>query len=81
MFELPVRRIRRRPLALFGTERYPGVNVPARSSASFGDGGIALSRGGLAFQKGGAEWTLLLLTALAVANVILVVALRMVTRR
>jgi hypothetical protein len=37
--------------------------------------------GGLAFQRGGAEWTLLLLTVLALANVILVGALRLVTRR
>jgi hypothetical protein len=36
--------------------------------------------GGLAFQKGGAQWTLLLLTVLALANVILVGALRLVTR-
>jgi hypothetical protein len=37
--------------------------------------------GGLAFQKGGADWTLLLVKVLAVANVILVGALRLITRR
>jgi hypothetical protein len=37
--------------------------------------------GGLAFQKRGAEWTLLLLTGLAVANVFLAAALRLITPR
>jgi hypothetical protein len=37
--------------------------------------------GGLAFQKGGADWTLIVLTVLAVANVFLVVALRLATLR
>ena len=37
--------------------------------------------GGLASQKGGADWTLLLVTVLAVANVILAGALRLITLR
>jgi hypothetical protein len=37
--------------------------------------------GGLAFQMGGADWTLLLLSALAVTNVILVIALLVIALR
>ena len=37
--------------------------------------------GGLAFQKGGADWVLALLTALALAKVVLVGALRVATGR
>jgi MFS family permease len=67
------------PLALFGAERYPilmgrlGFPLLVAMAAS-------PYLGALAFQTGGAEWTLLLLTVLAVANVVLVGALRMITR-
>ena len=67
------------PLALFGAERYPvlmgRLGFPLLVAMA-----VSPYLGGLAFEKGGAEWTLLLLTVLAVANVILVGALRMVTR-
>jgi hypothetical protein len=67
------------PLALFGAERYPvlmgRLGFPLLVAMA-----VWPYLGGVAFQKGGAEWTLLLLTVLAVANVILVGALRMVTR-
>jgi predicted MFS family arabinose efflux permease len=67
------------PLALFGVERYPvlmgRLGFPLLVAMA-----VSPYLAGLAFQKGGAEWTLLLLTVLAVANVILVGALRMVTR-
>jgi MFS family permease len=67
------------PLALFGAERYPilmgRLGFPLLAAMA-----VSPYLAGLAFQKGGAEWTLLLLTVLAVANVILVGALRMVTR-
>jgi hypothetical protein len=67
------------PLALFGAERYPvlmgRLGFPLLVAMA-----VAPYLGGVAFQKGGAEWTLMLLTVLAVANVILVGALRMVTR-
>jgi hypothetical protein len=68
------------PLALFGVERYPvlmgRLGFPLLVAMA-----VSPYLGGLAYQKGGAEWTLLLLTTLAVANVILVGALRMATRR
>jgi predicted MFS family arabinose efflux permease len=66
------------PLALFGAERYPvlmgrlGFPLLVAMAAS-------PYLGGLAFQKGGADATILLLTVLAVANVILVAVLRSVT--
>jgi predicted MFS family arabinose efflux permease len=67
------------PLALFGAERYPvlmgRLGFPLLVAMA-----VSPYLGGLAFQKGGAEWTLLLLTVLAVANVMLVGALRMMTR-
>jgi predicted MFS family arabinose efflux permease len=67
------------PLALFGAERYPvlmgRLGFPLLVAMA-----VSPYLGGVAFQKGGAEWTLLLLTVLAVANVILVGALRIVTR-
>jgi hypothetical protein len=66
------------PLALFGEARYPvlmgRLGFPLLVAMA-----VSPYLGGLALQKGGAEWTLLLLTVLAVANVILVGALRMVT--
>jgi hypothetical protein len=55
------------PLALFGAERHPvlmgrlGFPLPVAMAVSPYLGGVAL-------QKGGAEWTLLLLTELAVAE-------------
>jgi hypothetical protein len=68
------------PLALFGAERYPvlmgRLGLPLLVAMA-----ISPYLGGLAFQKGGAEWTLLLLTTLAVANLVLVAALRLVARR
>ena len=67
------------PLALFGAERYPvlmgRLGFPLLVAMA-----VSPYLAGVAFQKGGAEWTLLLLTVLAVANVILVGALRIVTR-
>jgi MFS family permease len=67
------------PLALFGTERYPvlmgRLGLPLMLAMA-----VSPYLGGLAFQKGGAEWTLQLLTILAVANVFLVGALRIVAR-
>jgi hypothetical protein len=67
------------PLALFGAERYPilmgRLGFPLLLAMA-----VSPYLGGLAFQKGGAQWTLLLLTVLALANVILVGALRLVTR-
>ena len=68
------------PLALFGAERYPvlmgRLGFPLLVAMA-----MSPYLAGVTFQKGGAEWTLMLLTVLAVANVILVGALRMVTRR
>jgi predicted MFS family arabinose efflux permease len=67
------------PLALFGTERYPvlmgRLGLPLLLAMA-----VSPYLGGLAFQMGGAEWTLLILSVLAVTNVILVGALRLVTR-
>jgi hypothetical protein len=67
------------PLALFGAERYPvlmgRLGLPLLLAMA-----VSPYLGGLAFQKGGAEWTLLLLSALAVTNLVLVAALRLVTR-
>jgi predicted MFS family arabinose efflux permease len=66
------------PLALFGAERYPvlmgRLGFPLLVAMA-----VSPYLAGVAFQKGGAQWTLLLLTVLAVANVILVGALRIVT--
>jgi hypothetical protein len=67
------------PLALFGAGRYPvlmgRLGLPLLMAMA-----ISPYLGGLAFEKGGAELTLLLLTVLAVANVVLVTALHLVTR-
>jgi hypothetical protein len=66
------------PLALFGAERYPvlmgRLGFPLLLAMA-----VSPYLGGLAFQKGGADWTLLLLTVLAVANIVLVGALRLIT--
>lgn len=62
------------PLALFGAERYPvlmgWLALPVMIAMA-----IAPLAGGVAFQKGGADWTLGLLTGLGVLNVALVLAL------
>jgi predicted MFS family arabinose efflux permease len=67
------------PLALFGAERYPvlmgRLGFPLLVAMA-----VSPYLAGVAFQKGGAEWTLLLLTVLAVANVVLVGVLRIVAR-
>jgi hypothetical protein len=62
------------PLALFGPARYPalmgGLGLPimmAMATAPFA--------GALAFQVGGADWTLRILSALALLNLVLVALL------
>jgi predicted MFS family arabinose efflux permease len=68
------------PLALFGAKRYPvlmgRLGFPLLMA-------MALSPyfGGLAFQKGGADLTLALVTAIALANVLLAGVLRWTTWR
>jgi hypothetical protein len=66
------------PLALFGPERYPvligRLGLPILIAMA-----VSPFLGGLAFQKGGADWALALLAGLGVLNVFFVVALRMVT--
>jgi predicted MFS family arabinose efflux permease len=68
------------PLALFGPKRYPvlmgRLALPLLVAMA-----ISPFIGGLAFQKGGAVWVLALLTAIALANVVLVAALRVLTWR
>jgi hypothetical protein len=68
------------PLALFGAERYPALmgrlGFPLMMAMA-----VAPYLGGLAFQKGGAELTLVLVTAIALVNVVLVGALRVATWR
>ena len=62
------------PLALFGAERYPvlmgRLALPLLIALA-----VSPYLGGLAFQKGGADWTLGMLMALALSNVVLVIAL------
>ena len=62
------------PLALFGAERYPvlmgRLALPLLVAMA-----VSPYLGGLAFQKGGADWTLAMLAALALTNVVLVIAL------
>ena len=59
------------PLALFGPERYPvlmgRLALPLMIAMA-----ISPFLGGLAFEHGGASWTLALLTALALTNVLLI---------
>lgn len=66
------------PLALFGADRYPALmgrlGFPLMMAMA-----VAPYLGGLAFQKGGAELTLVLVTAIALVNVVLVGALRVAT--
>ncbi len=68
------------PLALFGPERYPALvgrlGLPvmvAMAAAPFA--------GAVAYRLGGAGWTLLILTALALTNVCLVMLLFVLSRR
>ncbi len=67
------------PLALFGPDRYPvlmgRLAMPLLIAMA-----VSPFIGGLAFQKGGADWTLALLTAIALVNVMLVALLRIMTR-
>jgi hypothetical protein len=62
------------PLALFGPDRFPvlmgRLALPLMIAMA-----VSPFIGGLAFQLGGASWTLLLLTALALINVLLIAAL------
>ena len=68
------------PLALFGADRYPvlmgRLGFPLLMAMA-----VSPYLGGLAFQKGGADLTLWLVTAIASANVLLVAALRVATWR
>jgi predicted MFS family arabinose efflux permease len=68
------------PLALFGSERYPVLMGRLAFPLMLA---MALSPfiGGVIFQRGGAAWTLLLLTALASLNVALVAILRIMIWR
>jgi predicted MFS family arabinose efflux permease len=68
------------PLSLFGADRYP-VLMGRLAFALMIAMAVSPYLAGLAFQHGGADWTLRLLTAVTVANVVLVGALRWVTRR
>jgi predicted MFS family arabinose efflux permease len=68
------------PLALFGPDRYP-VLMGRLAFPLLMAMAIAPFLGGLAFQKGGADWTLALLTALALANVVLALMLLVITRQ
>lgn len=67
------------PLAVFGPDRYPvlmgRLALPILIAMA-----VSPYLGGLLFQKGGADWTLGLLAALAVSNVILAIALRLSVR-
>ncbi len=62
------------PLALFGAERFPilmgRLALPLMIAMA-----VSPFIGGLAFQYGGASWTLVLLAALALSNVFLMVVL------
>jgi predicted MFS family arabinose efflux permease len=64
------------PLAVFGPDRYPvlmgQLALPILIAMA-----VSPYLGGLAFQKGGADWTLGLLAGLALANVVLALALRL----
>jgi len=66
------------PLALFGADRYPvlmgRLGFPLLMAMA-----VSPYLGGLAFQKGGADLTLSLVTAIALVNVVLVGALRVAT--
>lgn len=66
------------PLTLFGPERYPvlmgRLALPLLIAMA-----VSPYLGGLAFQQGGADWTFGMLAALALCNVVLVIALRVMT--
>jgi predicted MFS family arabinose efflux permease len=62
------------PLALFGAERY-SVLMGRLALPLLVAMAVSPYLGGLAFQKGGADWTLAMLAALALTNVALVIAL------
>lgn len=68
------------PLALFGADRYPvlmgRLGLPLLMAMA-----VSPYLGGLAFQKGGANWTLALVTGIAWVNVVLVWVLRVMTWR
>jgi predicted MFS family arabinose efflux permease len=68
------------PLALFGADRYPilmgRLGFPLLMAMA-----VSPYLGGLAFQKGGATLTLVLLATIALVNVVFVGALRLITRR
>ena len=68
------------PLALFGPDRYP-VLMGRLAFPILVAMAVSPFLGGLAFQKGGATWTLGLLAALAFANVALVTILMAMTKR
>jgi predicted MFS family arabinose efflux permease len=64
------------PLAAFGADRYPvlmgRLALPILIAMA-----VSPYLGGLAFQKGGADWTLALLAGLALTNVVLACALKL----
>jgi hypothetical protein len=68
------------PLALFGADRYPvlmgRLGVPLLMAMA-----VAPYIGGVAFETGGADLTLIVLTTIASVNVVLVVLLRAMTWR
>jgi predicted MFS family arabinose efflux permease len=68
------------PLALFGPERYPvlmgRLALPLLVAMA-----VSPFIGGLAFQRGGPQWNLALLAAIASSNVVLVALLRIMTLR
>jgi predicted MFS family arabinose efflux permease len=68
------------PLALFGADRYPvlmgRLGVPLLIAMA-----IAPYIGGVAFETGGADLTLIVLTTITSVNVVLVVVLRAITWR
>ena len=68
------------PLALFGPERYPALvgrlALPIMVAMA-----LAPYLGAVAFERGGAQWTFLLLLALALSNVALVAVLWRLSRR
>jgi predicted MFS family arabinose efflux permease len=68
------------PLALFGPDRYP-VLMGRLAFPLLMAMAISPFLGGLAFQKGGADWTLALLTTLGLVNVVLVLVLLVITEQ
>jgi predicted MFS family arabinose efflux permease len=68
------------PLALFGSDRYP-VLMGCLAFPILVAMAVSPFLGGLAFQYGGGKWTLGLLAAIALANVVLVTILLVVTKQ